>query len=269
MNQIGILYHPQLEKAQELANKLKDLLDREGISTWQCPAWEEDKAKSQLAGSDLVFSIGGDGTMLHAAHVSAPFSVPVMGVNLGKVGFITEMGVDELLLRLPDIINAGGWIEERAMLEAQLQGRKFHALNEVVLRTTAVKLISVEVKIDGEVLAIYRADGIIVATATGSTAYALAAGGPVLHPQCREIILQPISCHLGLAQTLVLPSQSSVVARVVSNDNAILSLDGQLNLPISYEQNIIVKLSPYSSRFLRIGKPTYFYGSLYQKLRGK
>jgi len=269
MNQIGILYHPQLEKAQDLANKLKDLLAAEGISSWQCPAWEEDKAESQVAGSDLIFSIGGDGTILHAAHISAPFAVPILGINLGKVGFISEIGVDELLPKLPDILRSGGWIEERAMLEAQLEDKKFYALNDAVLRATTVKLISIEVDIDGEVLATYRADGIIIATATGSTAYSLAAGGPVLHPQCREIILQPISCHLGLAHTSVLPSQSSVVARIVSNDNAILSLDGQLNLPISCEQSIMVKLSPYSSRFLRIGKPTYFYSSLWQKLQRK
>ena len=269
MKRVGILYYPQLEKAQELTSRLKDLLAAEGISSWQCSAWEEDKAKPEVAGSDLIFSIGGDGTILHAAHVSAPFAVPILGVNLGKVGFITEIGVNELSPGLPDLLKTAGWIEERAMLEAQLEDRKFHALNEVVLRTTTVKLISVEVKIDGEVLVTYRADGIIVATATGSTAYALAAGGPILYPRCKEIVLQPISCHLGLNYTLVLPAQSRIAAKVVSKDEAILSIDGQLNLPVSCEQSIGVTISPYLARFLRIGKPTYFYSSLWQKMQGK
>ena len=85
MKRVGILYHPQLEKAQELTSRLKDLLAAEGISSWQCSAWEEDKAKPEVAGSDLIFSIGGDGTILHAAHVSAPFAVPILGVNLAQV----------------------------------------------------------------------------------------------------------------------------------------------------------------------------------------
>ena len=155
------------------------------------------------------------------------------------------------------------------MLEAQLEDRKFHALNDVVLRTTTMKLISIEVEIDGEVLSTYRADGIIIATATGSTAYSLAAGGPVLHPQGMEIVLQPISCHLGLSHALVLPSQSDIVAEVVSKDEAILSLDGQVNLPLSCDQIIKIKLSPHVARFLRIRQPAYFYSSLWQKLQGK
>jgi len=263
------LYHPQIERARELAYRVKDILAVEGISSWQCSAWEEDEAEPQVAGSDLILSIGGDGTIIHAAHVSASLAVPILGVNLGKVGFITEISVDDLLSRLPDILEDGGWIEERAMLEAEIEDRKFHALNDVVLRTTNVRLISIEVQIDGEVLTTYRADGVIIATATGSTAYSLAAGGPVLHPQCEGIVLQPICCHLGLNHALVLPSQSSIVAKITGGDEAILSLDGQLNLPLSYEQSIRVKTSPYVARFLRIRQPAYFCGSLWQKLRGK
>ena len=268
MKRIGILYHPQIEKARELAYRVKDFLAVKGISSWQCSAWEENAVTPQVDDSELIISIGGDGTILHTAHVAAPFAVPILGVNLGKLGFITELGGDELLSRLPDMLEDGGWIEERAMLEAQIEDRKFHVLNDVVMRTTTVRLISIEVQIDAGVLTTYRADGIIIATATGSTAYSLAAGGPVLHPQCMEIVLQPISCHLGLNYTLVLPSQSVISAKVISKDGAILSLDGQLNLNLSCEQSIQIKRSPYVARFLRIRKPDYFYGSLWQKLQG-
>jgi NAD+ kinase len=269
VKRVGILYHPRIEKARELAIKLRDLLVAEGVSSWQCSAWDEDKAKTQIDGSDLVFSIGGDGTILHAAHVSAPFTVPILGVNLGKVGFITEVGADELLLNLSNLLKVGGWIEERIMLEAQIEDKSLHALNDIVLRTTTVRLINIEVKVDDELLATYRADGVIVATATGSTAYSLAAGGPILHPQSREIVVQPISCHLGLTHALVLPSQSGIALKVANKDKAILSVDGQFNLPLRNEQNVTVKLSPYSARFLRIGKQTYFYSSLRYKLRNK
>jgi len=269
VKRIGILYHPKIERARELAYRLKEFLTMEGISSWQCSAWEEDEATPQVTGSELIFSIGGDGTVLHTAHVAAPFEVPILGVNFGKLGFITELGGGELLSRLPEILEGEGWIEERAMLQSQIEDRKFHALNDVVLRTTNVRLISIEIQIDAGVLTTYRADGIIIATATGSTAYSLAAGGPVLHPECGDIVLQPICCHLGLNYTLVLPSQSVITAKVISRDGAILSLDGQLNLPLSCEQSIQIKLSPYIARFLRIRNPDYFYSSLWQKLQGK
>ncbi len=269
VERVGILYHPFLEEAQELTGKLEGSLAMEGISVWQCSAWDEDKAAPNIAGSDLIFSIGGDGTIIHAAHVSAPFEVPILGVNLGRVGFITEMDADELLLGLSKLVREGGWIEERAMLEAKTNGNDFHALNDVVLRTTSGRLINIEVEIDGGTLAPYRADGIIVATATGSTAYSLASGGPILNPQSREIVLQPVACHLGLNHALVLLPQSSITLKVANGDKAMLSIDGQFNLPLANGQVVIVKRSHFSTRFLRIGKQAYFYNSLWQKLQNK
>jgi len=269
VKQVGILYHPGLEKARDVANKLQELLAARGVSSWQCSAWEEDEAKHQVAGSDLVLSIGGDGTILHAARISAPVNVPILGINLGRLGFITELSFDEASSNLPHLLEGAGWIEERAMLEARLGDKSFHALNEAVVRSTAVRLINIKAEIDGEMLATYRADGVIIATATGSTGYSLAAGGPILHPQSREIILQPISCHLGLSHALVLPPQSIVDLKVASGDKAILSLDGQVDMPLSSEQNIRLKLSPYVARFLKIRQPKYFYSSLRQKLKGR
>ena len=266
MKRVGILYHPQLEKAQDLADKLEGLLSAQGVSSWQCSAWDEDKAKPQVASSDLIFSVGGDGTILRVARIITPLAVPILGINLGRLGFITEMDGAEVLPKLPNLIKDGGWVEERAMLQAQLEDKSFYALNDVVVRSTAVSLVNMRVEIDGELLTTYRADGIIIATATGSTAYSLAAGGPILHPQSKEIILQPISCHLGLSHSLVLPPQSAVGLRVASRNKAILSLDGQLDLPLVNEQNVGVKLSPYVTRFLRVRQPAYFYNSLWQKL---
>lgn len=155
------------------------------------------------------------------------------------------------------------------MLEAQIENKSLHALNDVVVRSTAVRLVNIKAEIDGKMLATYRADGIIIATATGSTGYSLAAGGPILQPQSKEIILKPISCHLGLSHALVLPPQSIVDLEIASGDKAMLSLDGQVELPLPSEQNVTVKLSPYVTRFLRIHQPTYFYSSLWQKLRGR
>jgi len=157
----------------------------------------------------------------------------------------------------------------RSYLICQLcSDKSFHALNDVVLRSVAVRLVNIEAEIDGTALTTYRADGVIVATATGSTSYSLASGGPILHPQSKEIVLQPVSCHLGLSHALVLPPQSTVDLKVALKEKVILSIDGQVELPLSDGQNIRVKLSPHIARFLRIHEPTYFYSSLWQKLGG-
>lgn len=269
MKRIGILYHPQREKARDLAERLKEFLFSRGVSSWQCSAWDEDKAKSQVAGTDLILSIGGDGTILHAARIVTPLSVAILGINLGRLGFITEIDGDDALSDLPDLLEGKGWVEERAMLEAQIEDKTFHALNDVVLRALAVRLVNIEVQIDGTVLTTYRADGVIVATATGSTSYSLASGGPILHPQSKEIVLQPISCHLGLSHTLVLPSQSIVDLKVAPGEGVLLSIDGQIELPLSDAQNVRVKLSRHVARLLRVHEPTYFYSSLWQKLGGR
>jgi len=262
MKRVGILYHPKKEEALNLAARLEGLLAAQGISSWKCSAWDDSAARPRVAGSDLVLSIGGDGTILHTARIIVPLTVP------SKLGFITELGFDEALTALPDVLAGEGWIEERAMLEAWSGDRRFLALNDVAVRSTAVRLINIDVSIDGEALTTYRADGIVLATATGSTGYSLAAGGPILHPQSREMVLQPISCHLGLSHALVLPPETTVELSAASRDGAILSLDGQVDSPLAGRQAITVKLSSCVARFLRVHQETYFYSFLGRKLEG-
>jgi NAD+ kinase len=269
VKRIGILYHPLREKARDLSEKLEVFLSSRGVSSWRCSAWDEDKAKPKVAGTELILSIGGDGTILHSVRIVTPLSVPILGINLGRLGFITEIDGNEGLSHLPALLDGKGWIEERAMLEAQVEGKTFHALNDVVLRGVTVRLVNIKAEIDGIVLTTYRADGVIVATPTGSTSYSLASGGPILHPQSREIVLQPVSCHLGLSHALVLPPQSIVDLKVARKEKVVLSIDGQVELPLSDRQNVKVKLSPYIARFLRTREPTYFYSSLWQKLWGR
>jgi len=269
VKRIGILYHPLREKAQDLCQRLEEFLSSRGVSAWRCSAWDEDKAKPQVAGTELVFSIGGDGTILHSARIVASLSVPILGINLGRLGFITEIDGDQVLSHLPGLLEGKGWIEDRAMLEAQVTDRSFHALNDVVIHSVAVRLVNVEAKIDDAALTTYRADGVIVATATGSTSYSLASGGPILHPRSKEIVLQPVSCHLGLSHALVLPPQSTVDLKVAHREKVVLSIDGQVELPLSDGQTVRVKISPHIARFLRIHEPTYFYASLCEKLGGR
>ncbi|MBA7504404.1 NAD kinase [subsurface metagenome] len=252
-----------------MVGELEELLSSKKISCWHCSAWDEDEARAQVAGSDLILSIGGDGTILHAARVITPLSVPLLGINLGELGFIAELSADEALSNLPRLINGEGWFDDRAMLEANVDGKSFHALNDVVLRSPIARLIHIKAKIDGEQLTTYRADGVVIASATGSTGYCLAARGPILYPQATQIILMPVSCHLGLNYALVLSSQSVVELSIADREEAMLSLDGRVNLSVKEEQIVMVKLSPYTTRFLRLHPPSHFYGSLWQKLKEK
>ena len=275
MNRVGILYHPIIEAAHTLAKELEEFLSARGISVWLCSAWEGEKARAQVNDTDLVLSIGGDGTILRAAQVVAPNPTPITGINLGKLGFMTEISPDEARDKLPSLLAGEGWIDERAMLEAELsQGHEptgiFYALNDVVIaRGTIARMVSIEASIDGEPLTTYKGDGVIVATATGSTGYSLAAGGPILHPQAKEFLLLPILPHLSPAYTLVLPPTAVVKLHISTAHQATLSIDGHINLALSSGAIITVKGSPNMTRFLRIHPETSFYSSLEQRLKGK
>jgi len=277
VKKIGILYHPLNEAAYTLAKKLEGFLNAKGVSVWLCSAWEGEKARTQVNGTDLILSVGGDGTILRAAQVAVPDSTPIAGINLGKLGFMTEFSVDEAVDKLPALLAGKGWIDERAMLEAELSpagqdepAGTFCALNDVVVARGAIaRMIYVEASIDGQPLTTYKADGIVVATATGSTGYSLAAGGPILHPQSQEFILLPILPHLSSAYPMVLPYASIVKLRITTAHQAIMSIDGHIHLPLNNNAIVTVKHSTHTARFLRICPEASFYGSLEQRLRGK
>lgn len=276
MERIGILYHPVNKATYPLAQELNDFLSTRGVSVWLCSAWEREKAECQLDGTDLILTVGGDGTILRAAQVAASRSIPITGINLGRLGFMTELGVDEAKGRLPALLAGEGWIDERAMLEAEFwapdneTGSVFHALNDVVVaRGEVARMIRVEASIDGEPLTTYKADGVIIATATGSTGYSLSAGGPILHPQSEDFLLLPILPHLSADYALVLAATAVVKLNLRVTHQATLSIDGHINLPALDGATIRVKQSAQKTRFLRIHPKASFYGSLERKLRGK
>lgn len=277
MKKVGILYHPMVEMAYTLAQEIEKLLDSRGISVWLCSAWEGEKARAQLNNTDLIVTTGGDGTILRAAQVALTNQTPITGVNLGKLGFMTELKVDEVD-KLADLLEGKGWIDERAMLEAdvlpadktQEPSQTFYALNDVVVARGAIaRLVSIDASIDNEHLTTYRADGVILATATGSTGYSLAVGGPILHPPAEELLLVPIAHHLGLASSMILPSTATVKLRLTTTHQATLSIDGHINLPLSSGATITVRRSSSTTRFLRTHPRTSFYHSLEQRLKGR
>jgi NAD+ kinase len=154
------------------------------------------------------------------------------------------------------------------MLQVSAGREKLSALNDAVVRCTAVRLIDVALDVDGEAVTTYRADGVIVATATGSTGYAMAAGGPVLLPESTDMVVQPISTHVGLRHALVLPRGRTVGLRVDGRDGVVLSLDGQIDRPLRSGERVEVSTSSHRAHFVRLRPRTYFYGSLHEKLGG-
>jgi NAD+ kinase len=271
VNQVGILYHPRIERARTVGIELGRFLEARGVLCWICSAWDEEQARAKVPGSGLILSIGGDGTILRAVRAIVPHVVPVVGINLGHLGFMTELTVDAALTKLPDLLQGEGWIEERAMIQAELlsNGKVLHGLNDVFVgRRSSVRLVRIEAKVDGELLTTYRADGLIVATATGSTGYSLAGGGPILYPEAKEMIVKPVCPHFCFDKTLVLPPRSVVVLRVITTHEAVFSLDGQVEMALRNDEEVRVRLSPYVARFLRIQPRSYFYASLEAKLKG-
>ena len=269
MKKVGILYQPKIAAAVALAEELASFLPSLEASVWLCSAWEEGEAKAQVEGTELILSVGGDGTILRAARAVVPWSVPIVGINLGRLGFMTELSADEAQQRLPAFLAGEGWIDERAMLQAELAAKDltFHALNDVVVgRGATSRVVYVTTIIDGAPLTTYKADGLLLATATGSTGYSLAAGGPILYPQAKEILLNPLFPHLTFANALLFPSTAIVELTVGTDHQAMLSVDGQINLALESGDSIRVMLSPHVTRFLRARPATFFYSRLMERL---
>jgi NAD+ kinase len=274
VKKVGILYHPHNQRALTLAKKLVQFLEAREVPCWLCSAWEGDGAREQIAGTDLIVTTGGDGTILRAAQVVALGAVPIIGINLGKLGFMTELEAGEAEEKLPALLAGEGWIDERAMIEAEVNSgdgvtSRLYSVNDVVAaRGKVARIINVEASVDGQPLTTYKADGVIVATATGSTGYSLAAGGPILNPRADEFLLVPILPHLGLGYSLVLPPEVVVELKIITSHRATLSIDGHISLPLGSGSVITVKHSLAKTRFLRIGDRGGFYSRLERKLKG-
>jgi NAD+ kinase len=276
LKKIGVLYHPMNESAGTLAKKLRKTLTAKGISVWLCSSWDGESARMKTDGTELILSIGGDGTILRAAQAVIPGKTPITGINLGNLGFMTELSLTETGDELKRILDGEGWIDERSLLEAEVlsveggKSQTFYALNDVVIARGAVaRVIYITAKIDGELLTTYKADGVILATATGSTGYALAAGGPILPPHSKDFLILPIAPLLTAKYCVVLPSGSTVQLSVQAVRPATISIDGHTNLPLNSGAVISVRRSRHKIRFLRIHPESSFYSTLEKRLKGK
>lgn len=228
---------------------------------------EELRRRVKSGEFDMLIAVGGDGSVLRAGHLCAPCGVPILGVNLGRLGFLIQIDRKEWHAYFEKLFNGEAWIENRMMLHAdhlrageQIGG--WNALNEVVVgRGQLLRPVRLTATVDGRELASYVADGLIASTATGSTAYALAAGGPILPPELRNILLVPIAPHLSVDRAVVLSEGSSVTLKV-RGENAVISVDGQPPTPLIEDDLINVRAADVTAQFVRFGDPGYFYRNL-------
>ncbi len=224
-------------------------------------------------GADVIVVLGGDGTMLRGARIAALRGTPLLGVNLGGLGFITEFGRDELRDCMGRVLSGECTLEERMMLDAALtrDGSVIDSstvLNDVVINKGALaRMIDLRCAVDGSFVTVYKADGLIVATPTGSTGYTLSAGGPILYPATRATVLTPICPHTLTNRPIVLSEDAEVAITLsAASDDVVLTLDGQRGLPLMKNDTVTVRKSLHVTRLLMPTGRDYFH-VLREKLR--
>jgi NAD+ kinase len=256
---VGLTFNPHLTGARELALLLQDDLRARRIAV---SLEHEEDATAWLADCDLVVCLGGDGSVLRCARRVMEAGTPILGVNLGRLGFLTELDGTQVRDRLDDILAGGGRIEARTMLEARVSKTEetFHGLNEAVVgRATLSRAIQLAVDVDGTRIADYRCDGVIVATATGSTAYAVSVGGPILYPESTDLVVVPVAPHLSAQHAVLVPGSQTVHITLEPNQQAVLSVDGQPDFELHERDSVQVTTSEQRVRFLRFKPRTDFY----------
>ncbi|HEY6952697.1 MAG TPA: NAD(+)/NADH kinase [Bacteroidota bacterium] len=227
-------------------------------------------AERELGSScDMLISLGGDGTILRFARLLAGTNIPILGINLGKLGFLAEVSVDELNQCLDDILRGEYTIESRMMLQSSGNGMKsaFGALNDIVVsKYGASRVMDIETYVNNEFLATFTGDGIIISTPTGSTAYALANGGPIVAPSNKSITISPICPHTLTARPVIVPDDSVILLKVLSSVSKIqLTADGQLEKQLRSPATISIKKAPFQARLVK-RKSTSYYEVLRKKL---
>ena len=243
-----------------------------GIPAWDAVADDEERLAAELAGSDLVTVLGGDGTFLRVARAIGDSQVPALGVNLGRVGFLAKVEPDDLETALDGIAAGRYTLAERMRLGATIErrdGSRLSAacLNEVaVARAAQVRLIQVEVDVSGSHLATYLADGVVVATPTGSTAYSYSAGGAVVDPRLRNLVITPVAAYLSAIHSVVAGEDHLIrLSLREAFGGAVVSFDGQRDVPLEVGESVEVRALPIPLRLVEPEGSTPFYDLLRTK----
>ena len=271
--QIGVFPNLPKEKVRDILPKLVEfcrknqiqvIFPQEIADSFGVPGYDQDDPAS-LSKLDVALTLGGDGTILRAARHVTPLNIPLLGINLGKLGFLTEGELADLYPCLLKVRDRRYTIEKRSMLQVTVwEGKhlvtKAHCLNDMVLESAdRYRLTRLGVKIGGEPTANAPSDGLIVATATGSTAYSLSAGGPVVHPSLKVAILTPICPHALHARPLVIPIKDPIeIEPRPPYETILISADGMTVSPLEPNQKAVIEKCPFDARFIRTSPLSYY-----------
>ncbi|MCD7781280.1 MAG: NAD(+) kinase [Methanosphaera sp.] len=247
-----------------LENKTEIEVDSNIIE--KLPEYEEYHVDIEDMSCDIALCIGGDGTVLHAQHALSPKKIPILSINMGTVGFLTEVDPEELFECLEKLLSYDFFIEERMQLDVQFNDKNSRVLNELVIMTkTPAKMLDLQVCADGEVVDELRADGLIISTPSGSTAYAMSAGGPIVDPRVDASLIVPICPFKLNTRPKILPGDSNITVKLINEGkDGIAVLDGSSNNELKYEEEIRLKKSDTSAYFVKFKKN--FYNNVNSKL---
>jgi NAD+ kinase len=269
---IGFAYNPTTPDAQPVLDRALAWCADHGADAWQAAAEDQAAIAAQCAGTDFICVLGGDGTFLRTARAIGDCGVPALGVNLGRIGFLAKVETDGLERALDQLAAGDFAVEERFRIAATLvrgDGRReTHAcLNEVVVaRGPRVRMIQVEVDVSGSHLATYVADGVVVATPTGSTAYSFSAGGSILDPRLRNMVITPVAAYLTSIHSVVAGEEHEVRLTLrQAPSGAVVSVDGQWDLPMVEGDRVEVRALPVPLRLVEPTGSTPFYALLRTK----
>ncbi|TAK81038.1 MAG: NAD(+)/NADH kinase [Dehalococcoidia bacterium] len=269
---VAVAYHPAVAGAEGVAQVLAAVASQGQRRAWVEPMHDgrdgDAGITDRLRGASLLVCVGGDGTVLRAAAFAAVAGVPIFGVRMGRLGFLTETIEPDAVVDLQRVLDGEARLERHAMLQARVdEAEPVHALNDVVIgRGTLGRTVSIGARVDGVLLAEYRADALVIATATGSTGYALSVGGPILPPTSSEIVMVPVAPHLTRANPLILPAGARLRLSVQRGEEAVITADGLLQWPVESGTVVEVTASARSVQFVRLGAENQFYASLARRL---
>jgi NAD+ kinase len=273
LQRVGFAYNPTKEAALELRGRAEGWCQMRGISHWAAPAGELSALVEQLPETDVLVVLGGDGTFLRAARAVAEVDVPLLGVNLGKIGFLSKVETNGLEATLARLVEGDFRIEDRMALEATIHpggrdeaGETFFALNEIaVARGSMARVCRLEVEIGPSHLATFTADGLIIASPTGSTGYSFSAGGPIVDPSSRNLIVTPIAGYLTAIRSVVVSPRHTVSCRVVDAYDVLMSVDGREDRRLAIGDVVSVCEMSRPIRLVEPGGAVPFWDLLRQK----
>lgn len=268
---VGFICHPRVDIGHARLREARARLEARGYRVWTHCAAEDEKPgvlREELDGTRLLVSFGGDGTLLWTAQQAAAAHVPLLGVNAGRLGFLTEVQFDDVSSAI-DRWAAGDFVlERRPLLDAQVVGKspRFFALNDAVVHKGEVlNLIRMDVVIDGVPAGRFDADGAVVSTPTGSTAYALSLGGPIVHPEVATLVFMPLNPHSLFNRPVVLPESARISIRLPEG-SGLLSCDGQVSTALEQGAEVQIAWGKLSVELVRFRPGRNFFELLRQKL---